>query len=252
MQQAISIIHRGQEIRGMQHILEGKKAPAVIMLHGFTGNKLEPHRFFLKISRALEELGIASFRFDFLGSGESDGSFEEMTVLSELDEARSILKYVQSHPAVDQDRIVVLGFSMGGLIASLLAGELEKEIQKLILLAPAGTMVERIDRYIHNTTFIPSHNAYDVGGNLVGKRFVEELKTIDVWSQAANFKKEVLLIHGTRDEAVPFEVSSQYIEKSYGNKALLHAVEGADHTFNSYQWEKEVIETIGQFLTCFK
>jgi fermentation-respiration switch protein FrsA (DUF1100 family) len=46
IKKSIEIKHNGQMLRGMEHIPEGGKAPAVILYHGFTGTKLEPHRFF--------------------------------------------------------------------------------------------------------------------------------------------------------------------------------------------------------------
>jgi predicted alpha/beta-fold hydrolase len=61
LQKSIEIEHKGQILRGMQHIPEGNNLPAVILFHGFTGTKLEPHRFFLKISRALEMKGNRFF-----------------------------------------------------------------------------------------------------------------------------------------------------------------------------------------------
>lgn len=250
MQQAVSLLHNNQVMRGMAHIplLEQKKARAVILLHGFTGSKLEPHRFFLKISRELEALGIASFRFDFLGSGESDGNFEDMTVLNELAEAETILEYVRSHPNIDKEKVIVLGFSMGGLVASLLAGDHPEKIEKLILLAPAGSMAAEAKVMETNSTYIEEENAFDIGGNLIGKDFIEELNTIDVWERAKTFKYDVLLIHGSSDQAVSVEDSKKYQEKYYQGQARLHIVNGADHTFNSYHWEKEVIENICEFV----
>lgn len=250
MQEAVSLLHNNQVMRGMAHIpLAGEKeAPAVILLHGFTGSKLEPHRFFLKISRRLEALGIASFRFDFLGSGESDGDFEDMTVLNELAEAETILDYVRSHPNIDNEKVIVLGFSMGGFVASLLAGDHPQKIEKLILLAPAGSMAAEAKVMVKNSTYIKEESAFDIGGNLIGKGFIEELSTIDVWERAKKFKREVLLIHGSNDQAVPIEDSKKYQEKCYQEHATLHIVTGADHTFNSYHWEKEVIENICNFV----
>ncbi|MGM0835332.1 MAG: alpha/beta hydrolase [Bacillota bacterium] len=248
MQKSIEIEHKGQILRGMQHIPMGNNLPAVILFHGFTGTKLEPHRFFLKISRALETMGIASFRFDFLGSGESDGNFEEMTVLSEVAEARTILEYVRSHPSIDKENTIVLGFSMGGLVASLLAGKQPADIKKLILLAPAGTLPQIIEKQLGFATFIEEQNAYDLGGNLLGKDFVTELKSLEVWETAARYSNDVLLIHGTNDQAVHVDVSSLYRTNCYPHATLLH-IEGADHTFNSYRWEQEVIEAICNFST---
>ena len=248
MQNAVSLVHNEFTLRGMEHIPEGEgKFPTVVLFHGFTGQKLEPHRFFLKISRALESIGVASFRFDFSGSGESDGDFENMTVLGELDEARTIFKFVQSHPSVDPNKVMVLGFSMGGLVASLLAGELQGDIHKLILLAPAGTMAKGVERWVHDVPFIESHQAYDVGGNVVGKAFYEQLQTIEVWNQAAKYPNQVLLVHGSEDQAVPVKVSSIYIENCYQDKAELRVIDGADHTFNKFEWEQEAIGAIKEY-----
>jgi pimeloyl-ACP methyl ester carboxylesterase len=249
MQTSVSIVHHGQTLRGMEHIPErDTKFPAVILLHGFTGHKLEPHRFFLKISRTLETIGVASFRFDFLGSGESDGDFENMTVLRELDQARAIFQYVKSHPAIDETKITVLGISMGGLVASMLAGELQDELYKLILLAPVGSMKDNIKKWIDVLPFIENYDAYDNGGDLIGKSFFNELETIEVWDKASKFTNPVLIIHGSEDKSVPLEVSSTYIENCYHSNATLRVIDGADHTFNRFEWEREVIETIMEYV----
>lgn len=82
MQNAVELQSRGLTLRGMLHIpanISGK-IPMVVIFHGFTGNKMEPHFILVKLSRLLETKGIASVRFDFAGSGESDGDFSEMTI----------------------------------------------------------------------------------------------------------------------------------------------------------------------------
>src|SRR5574344_362483 len=64
-------------------IKTGQKIPMVIICHGFCGNKNEPlHK---ALSDSLLSKGIASIRFDFNGHGESDGDFQEMTVLNEIE-----------------------------------------------------------------------------------------------------------------------------------------------------------------------
>jgi pimeloyl-ACP methyl ester carboxylesterase len=144
--------------------------------------------------------------------------------------------------------MIVLGFSMGGLVASILAGENPADIKKLILLAPAGTLPQIIEKQMGFATYIEELNAYDFGGNLLGKDFVTELKSLEVWESAARYKNDVLLIHGTNDQAVHVEVSSLYRKNCYPLATLLN-IEGADHTFNSYKWEQEVIDAICKFST---
>jgi uncharacterized protein len=248
MQKAITLVHNGMTLRGMEHIPEASgPVPAVILFHGFTGMKLEPHRMFLKISRALESIGVASFRFDFLGSGESDGDFEDMTVSGELADANAILDFVKNDPRIDEERVTVLGLSMGGLVASLLGGDRPADIHKLILMAPAGTMYENV-KLMAAQVQAAGLKHFDNGGNLVGMQFAEDLKTIDVFNRAKHYTGDVLIIHGTKDETVPYHVANLYQEKSYEGLAALHFIEGADHTFNKYEWEKDLIETICGFV----
>lgn len=261
MQQAITLERNGMTLRGMMHLPdghgEGQRFPAVILFHGFTGNKLEPHRLFVKISRALAAQGLACFRFDFLGSGESDGDFEDMTVAGEVEDANAILDMVKTHPNVDASRVVLLGLSMGGLVASLVAGERSDEIHRLVLLAPAATMYRRADEYdravaageVPDGLDIAGKDvAFDNGGNLVGRAFLDGLRGMDAYATAKGYDGPVLLVHGTRDDAVPVQASYDYQEKCYGNKAQLCILDGADHTFNKYEWEQTVISEITRFL----
>ena len=135
MQKAVEIESRNLTLRGMLHIPDNApgKVPVVCIFHGFTGTKVEPHFIFVKLSRRLEKTGIASLRFDFGGSGESDGDFEDMTILTELDDAKAILDYAKSLPFADAERIGVVGLSMGGTVASLLAGDRKEEVAALCL-----------------------------------------------------------------------------------------------------------------------
>ncbi|MBA2875373.1 alpha/beta hydrolase [Thermaerobacillus caldiproteolyticus] len=251
MQTAITLEHNGMTLRGMEHIPGtacSQKVPAAILFHGFTGTKLEPHRLFLKISRKLEQHGIASFRFDFLGSGESDGDFEQMTVSKEIAEAHAIVDLVKNDPRIDTSNIYLLGLSMGGLVASVVAGERPADVKKLILLAPAGNMYELIMQMIQQEDIDVTTPYYDHGGNLVGREFLEDLKTINVFERAKPYHGPVLLIHGTGDDVVPYHVSNVYRQRCYGDQATVHFIEGANHTFDRHDWETEVIETIRRFV----
>ena len=64
----------GQRVYGMLHVPDGDVPaqgwPSVVMLHGFTGHRMEGHRNFVLLSRLLARQGVASLRFDFRGSGE--------------------------------------------------------------------------------------------------------------------------------------------------------------------------------------
>ena len=108
----------------------------VILMHGFLGSKRGAPLLFL--SRILLAQGYSVLRFDFDGYGESDGAEQDNTVPGMIADAQAVWAYASALPFVD--RIILIGHSQGGVVASMLAGRLEKAgtpPAALILLAPA-------------------------------------------------------------------------------------------------------------------
>lgn len=249
MQKAVELQSNGLTLRGMLHIPDGatQKVPMVCIFHGFTGNKMESHFIFVRLSRMLEAKGIASVRFDFAGSGESDGDFINMTISKELLDAKNILDYAKSLDFVDKSNIGVVGLSMGGAVSSMLAGDRKEDVKALCLWAPAGTMGELVmyGRSEENIKAMRSAGFSDIGGLLLGIDFLDDVLSLDIYKKAAEYDKNVLLLHGDKDPTVPISTSEKYLE-FYETKGILHVIEGADHTFNRKTWEDEVFDyTLG-------
>lgn len=251
MEKYCEIINGDLKLRGIVHKPEGKKQfPCVIMLHGFTSNRMEFGSTFVKLSRMLEKLGICSVRFDFSGCGESDGNFVDMTISEEVSEAMVILNYIKKLKFVDPTHIGVLGMSLGGVVASLLCGRREKEIQALSLWSPAAIVPEHIRNGRIQDVIIPENmNQFeyiDFHGIKVGINFVRDALNIDIFEVASHFKQQVLLIHGTKDEIVPIKVTEKYHEK-YGNTSKFIKVEGAGHSYESVEYRQFLLEETVQF-----
>ncbi|MHC1684772.1 MAG: alpha/beta hydrolase [Clostridiaceae bacterium] len=246
MQKTVKIESRNLTLRGTLHIPENinEKVPVVVIFHGFCGNKMGPHFMFVKISRLLESIGIASVRFDFGGSGESDGEFIDMTITKEIEDANNILDYVKTLSFVDKDKVGILGFSMGGAIASIIAGDRSSEINTLCLLAPAGNMYDVImsDYYIGNNYKKFRQDGYfEVEGLLVGTDFVDDVKKVKIYERASKYNKKSIIIHGDEDEVVSICASKKYLE-IYGEKTQLKMINGANHLFDKKHWKEELIE----------
>ncbi|MGE5326428.1 MAG: alpha/beta hydrolase, partial [Deltaproteobacteria bacterium] len=107
------MIHNPQTARG--------RVPGVVFFHGFTGDRMESHWMFVKCARALADAGIASLRFDFYGSGESDGTFREVTLLGEVSDARAAVSFFRRQKCIDAGRVGLCGLSMGGAVAATVA-----------------------------------------------------------------------------------------------------------------------------------
>ena len=85
--------------------------------------------------------GIASFRYDDRGVGESEGDFSTTTTFSLRDDAASAMAFAKSlNPG---GRTGILGHSEGGTIAVLLAGDggLGDEVKPDFVISMAGMVV---------------------------------------------------------------------------------------------------------------
>ena len=251
MEQYVEINTERGILRGMLHLPDlpkGEQCPGVILYHGFSGNRTEPGFMFVRFSRLLAELGIASVRFDFLGSGESDGGFTDMTFSKEADDALVILDYFRSLNMIDEDNIIILGLSMGGAIAGYIAGSRPSDLKGLILWAPAGEMrifIEKREKEIENGKIL--ENMMDINGLLLGDDFIEDVRSISIMGKTSEYTGKTLIVHGTDDTVVPVTVSEGYF-KLFGNRAELVLIDGADHTFQGIEWIKQLFDSSITFI----
>ena len=241
----------GTMLRGMVHRPDSlKKAPLVFMYHGYTGSRQEIHRMFVKFSRILAQNGIASARFDFSGSGESDGEFCNMTFQKELEEARYLLDHMLQKDYIDPGRVMLLGLSMGGAVASVLAPLCAPPIKKICLWAAAGKLKEAILKTIYNNTGADTPGEKEDTDNkayVTGRAFIDELDSIDILGQSRGYGGKVLLIRGDQDDIVTEDCYRRY-QNIYGSRARLHIVAGAGHTFDSRFFEQDVFAVSLKFL----
>lgn len=252
MQKSVELTYGSRTLRGMMHMPDGThgKAPMVVMFHGFTGNKVESHFIFVKLSRELEKVGIGSFRFDFYGSGESDGDFIDMTFSGEVEDARHIVEFVKNDPLTDVNNIGILGFSMGGAIAAIIAKEYKDVVKSLVLWAPAFNMRDAIMLQSQSEAgnLLNEHGFVDIGGFALGKGFVLDIADIDIFESAKGYDKDVLIVHGTKDEAVPYTVSEEILKTVYKENGRRISIDGSDHTFSRLDWQRKAIDESAAFL----
>ena len=223
---------------------DGGKCPMVMLLHGFTGNK--SNRPLTDIADMLEKEGIASIRFDFNGHGESEGAFSDMTVLNEIEDAKRVFEFVKGLEYVDG--VSIAGHSQGGVVTSMLAGELGREnVKCVVLLAPAAVLR---DDAIRGSAFGVSYDAgnppetVDIWGHKLGREYILTAQSLPIYETAEKFTGPACMIHGTADRIVPYTYSLSY-KRVYENGEL-HLIDGADHGFRGH--EQETAEIAVTFL----
>jgi len=240
----------GKWLRGMIHRPSESKlrrgAPGVVFFHGFTGDRMESHWLFVKCSRRLAKAGIASLRFDFYGSGESEGEFREVTLHGEIADARTAMDHLRRYSGIDSARIGVLGFSLGGAVAACVAAE--GGAQALVLwaaLAHPGDL--RALAESHSVPIAGSDADREYSGHVVSARFLHDIEKVEPLKSVARFKQPTLIIHPGRDEYLPLSHPEDYFQAAGGAKKEKVIVADADHSFTSAAWEGEVIDRTVQW-----
>jgi len=243
----------GEEMFGVLHIPECKTSypkPAVIFCHGFKGDKVGPHRLFVKMARRLAKNGILVFRFDYRGCGESLGRFVDTTISSQIDDTLTAINFVSQLKRVNSSQLGLLGLSLGGAVASCAAAR-SKQIKALVLWSAVADIqkVFLSQRPEDGSLEQINEKGYiDLEGFRLGKEFVMEVNQINPLTEIKEYKDLVFLAHGSEDEVVPIENIESYYDTVITKKCQKHIVVGADHTYNSYEWEKEVMEKTQQWL----
>ena len=211
---------------------DGKKFyPLVMILHGFTGNKNEP--LLTSLANYLEAAGIASIRFDFNGHGDSEGDFQDMTVLNEIEDAKKVYDYVSKLPQVT--RVSIAGHSQGGVVTSMVAGELgDKKVKSIALMASAAVLRDDAIRGqlmgITYDSINPPEYVEIFGNHKVGRNYIKTAQTLPIYETAEKFQGPAIMIHGTSDIIVPYTYSLHY--RHIYKKNRFELLVGFDHGFS--------------------
>ena len=104
----------GQKLALVLHLPARLPASCVVACHGLAASK--DSEKYLLLGREFPKAGLALCRFDFRGSGESDGAYAESTVAGRIADLEAVLDFLATHPALDR-RFGLLGSSMGGFVA---------------------------------------------------------------------------------------------------------------------------------------
>ena len=227
MVQAIEFKNKqGLMLRGFLDLPEGAKE-IVVMLHGFTGNKTEHNGHFRTVSRMLSKIGVASLRMDYDCNGESDGEFGDFIFENAVSDSKEMIKYAKNIKGIE--KVYLLGFSMGGAIASIIASN--EDIYKLILWSPAGNMVTLAHNHYNNPPKLANGNAYFMGFEF-SKKFVDSIDKFDMYQNTKNYTNGVMIIQGDKDLSVDPKCAYRY--KDEFKDSILHIIEGSGHGYDAY------------------
>lgn len=216
-------------------------APVVLMLFGFLGHRSEwpiagtEEGPYARAARLWADRGIASLRIDYRGSGESAGSFDEATVSSEAADGIGAIRFIQADQRLDGDRLAVLGWSLGGPVASAVAKASQPDA--LVLWNGVNDPMATFTGFFGNEVMaaVPEGAPLEVtmpwGQPIsLGRPMIAELRALDPAVALAGYGGPLLVAQGSNDVLVNPGGVGRLIDAHAGDELVWTAA--MDHVFN--------------------
>ncbi len=212
--------------------------PGVILLHGSASLTNEVGDLYLRLAEQLASNGIASIRIDFAGTGDSPVDYTHYTLKTAVRDAEVALAFLRSQPQVDANRIGVVGFSQGGLIAQLLLAQ-QPGIKSFVAwssvasdgIGPFADMFETLYMTAKREGQVEQQFAWRPPLSISYEWF-EQVMANQSLSGMAEYTGSVLAIAGSNDTVVPPTAATKLIVASGSDVARAVIIKGADHIFN--------------------
>ena len=191
-------------------------------------NKNSP-ALLVRTARNLAAVGYTVLRFDFRGSGDSEGRFEEQNIDSEIKDLNAAVDFLRKRKSVDKEKIGVIGYSKGGMIAAIGAAK-NKRIKCIATWGLPNSLKEIWKKSLVRRIFLKRY-IYNVFGFKITKQLLLNDFKWKLTEVVQEIKQPLLIVHGTRDSTVSMKHAIR-IYKSASEPKKLELVKGTNHYFS--------------------
>lgn len=211
-------------------------AGTVVLLHSASG--IAETRLMDTLAEAFKIRGFSIVRFDARNAlGDSTGEYATFTTTSYREDLEEVLEWAETQ-AWWQEPLVLVGHSLGGLVAGLYASEHQAEVDELILFAPtlsgnayehtlATYDAETLETWRKTGERHIKHPISDEEFSLPFS-FVEDMKKYSLEDTVGNLPMPITVYSGDKD-TVSRTSDLQVFCNSVGKHATLHTLQNISH-----------------------
>ena len=207
--------------------------PGVVFLGGFKSDKEGTKALYLE--EWAQRRGHAFLRFDYSGHGESSGAFTEGCIGDWFEDAAQVIDGVTEGPQV------LVGSSMGGWIALLLARARPDLVAGLVTIAAAPDFTEDSmwagfddaqRQTLLNDGQVELPSDYSDEPYIITRRLIEDGRNHLILRDPLSLPFPTRFLQGTADEDVDISVAHRLLAHAEGPDMRLSLVKDADHRFS--------------------
>ncbi len=215
-------------LKGVLHLPDTPSPPVIFGSHGLFSDKDSPKQ--IELAKQCNQFGIAFFRFDHRGCGESDGDHRDVPSLkARCRDMASAVKTVMAREDTG-DRIGFFGSSMGGAVSLAMAKALDpKAIVTFAAPVRNDSMVE-----------VPVKKDFKSTMSIYETRF-----KFDISDSLSNLHG-LLIFHGDADDVVPFSNAREIFSIASDPKKMV-IQENGDHRMSNTGHQKQFVKEASEW-----
>lgn len=223
-----------------------KNAPGIVFLGGFASDMTGTKASFLEENCV--KAGLSFLRFDYRGHGQSSGDFKDGTIGGWFEDACIVFEQLTEGPQI------IIGSSMGGWMALMLAMKMPERVRALIGIAAAPDFTEDLmwprltpmqreklerDGLIYDENASPDHNPP------LTLNLIQEARKHLLLRAKIPVKCPVRLLQGLPDTEVPWQHAQRIAENLESDDVRIISVEDGDHRLSRPQDLELLWRTVG-------
>jgi len=250
-------VGNGPAARRIAVRLRDGKAPGVFWLGGFKSDMQGTKA--VALDEWAAKTGRACLRFDYSGHGESGGAFTDGTIGRWLEDAVAVFESFAQGPQV------VVGSSMGGWMALLLARELRQRAAQgtkfqgslagMVLVAPAPDFTEELmwkkfsadqKRQIETKGFWERPSEYSNEPYVITRALIEDGRKHLVLGGLIETGCPVRILQGVQDTDVPWQHAMELSSRLARDDVVMTLVKDGDHRLSRPEDIERLIAAVSE------
>ena len=205
----------------------------VVFFHGFMSDMIGKKP--VAVEKLCKSKKINFIKFEYSGHGKSSGKFIEGNISKWTSEARQLIKA----KCKNTNKLIFVGSSMGSWIALNLLSTFKKKIKGFVGIASAPEFLENLmwkkfSKKIKNIIMDQKIYHLQHGGFTypLTKQLIIDGRKNKIFNKKINFKTNIALFHGTKDEVVPMVFSKKIIKIFKNSQVQLIKIKNGDHSLS--------------------
>lgn len=218
----------------------GEKKRGILYLHGLLSSQKSNKG--CQLFEYAQENNLTFLSLDYTAHGESSGKPEEFRIGQCLTDICNVIRHENY-----KESFIIVGSSLGGWLSFLIAEKYPNQVKGILTLAAGVDFMPRIWNEIFDDTIrqlLKTGRVIGPSADTMGYCFsypmFEDAEKYLLLKRSIHYTGPVMLIHGDKDEIVPWKTSLAVKEALDSKDVVLQLIKGEKHPLKTYDLKQGI------------